>query len=241
MTTASSIISAAYREGQITAIVSSPTTLEQTEALDRLNAILASLFGNEIGVELVPYNIGPPYDETAYTSTYSPVDARLILNLGGAETIKLHPEPYDGARMGIADAGLNLATYNLTLDGNGRTIEGAKTITLSTNGMARQWFYRDDLANWVKNVDLALTDNMPLPEEFDDYFITKLATRLFPRSGIATSQETAMTLAEAKAKMRARYRRKRPANDMPHNFIGSRRNGYGLTQADFNAGRPWRW
>jgi hypothetical protein len=241
VTLASAIISAAYREGQATAIVSSPTTAEQNEALDRLNSIILATVGNQIGQELAPLNMGGSYTEASYCSPYVPADARLILNLSsGAQTLKLHPEPYDGQRLAIADAGNSLSSNHLTLDGNGRMIESSATLTLSTNGLTRQWFYRDDSANWVKLTDLALSDAMPFPEEFNDYFITRLAMRLFPRQGIKTSPETADALVRAERQIRARYRKPRPRDDMPRGLLGSRNRAYGLSTADFNAGRTWR-
>lgn len=239
MTTATSIIQAAYREGQAVAIITSPTSLELSEGLDRLNGVIMSTIGNQVGNDLSPLNIGGTYTQASYCAVYVPENARLQLNLTGAQTFKLHPQPYDGQRLAVADAGNNLATYHLTLDGNGRMIEGASTLTLSTNGLTRQWFYRDDLANWVKLTDLALSDSMPFPEEFDDYFITRLAMRLFPRQGIAASRETADALVRWENQFRARYRKPAPRKDMPRDFV-SRRGG-ALTISDFNAGRAWRW
>lgn len=240
MTLASDIITRAYRRGQITAIVSSQTTLEQAEALTLLNAIIVSSLGQEIGSELSPLNIGGSYDQSSYCSTWTPMNARLVLNLAGATTLNLHPEPYEGAGLAIADAGNSLASHNLILVGNGRNIEGAATLTLSTNGDTRQWLYRGDTANWVKITDLALTDPVPFPEEFDMYFVNRLATEINPQNGVTTAPEVVASMQRAERQIRARYRKPRPRQDMPRNLLASNRGEGGLTQADFNAGRTWR-
>lgn len=240
MTLASEIITRAFRRSQLIAIVSSPSSAEQTEALSLLNPIILAALGNEVGTELSPLNYGGEFDRSALCSFCVPENARLVLNLGAAVTLNLHPQPYEGQRLAIADAGNSLGTHNLTLDGNGRNIEGAATLTLSTNGTTRQWLYRDDTANWVKITDLALTDNMPLPEEFDRYFINKLATELNPQNSVTTTPEVVAAMQEAERKIRARYRKPRPRQDMPRGLLGERRNAFGLTQSDFNAGRTYR-
>lgn len=238
MTLASAIITAAYRETQIIAMVASPTSNEQNEALPLLNQIIMSAIGYEAGSELSDLSIGGPYDQSSYCSTWIPTDARLVLNLGGATTFKLDPHPYAGQRLAIADAAGNLATRNLILSGNGRTIEGATSLTLSTNGDTRQWLYRGDTANWVKITSLVVTDILPFPIEFDSYFVTRLAMRLNPRNGVALTRETAAELQKVENKLRARYRKPRPRQDMPRGMLGQR-GGFG-TIADFNAGNSWR-
>lgn len=240
MTTATQLITRAYRRGQIVMRFTTPDSVLLSEGLDLLNPLILAALGNEIGSELSPLNIGGDWDQSAYCATWVPCNVRLVLNLGGATSLTLDPQPYEGQRLAIADAGANLATHNLTLDGNGRNIEGTATLTLSTSGDARQWLYRDDTANWVKITDLALTDNMPLPEEFDRYFINKLATELNPQNSVTTTPEVVAAMQEAERKIRARYRKPRPRQDMPRGLLGERRNAFGLTQSDFNAGRTYR-
>lgn len=219
MTLASSIISAAYRESNLVAIGSAPTDAENTEALDRLNTIILQSVGNE----LADLAIGGLYDESSYASDWVPANARLVVNQTVAQTFKLAPMPYEGQRLAVADAGNNFASYPLTLDGYGRLIEGATTKTISTNGYSGQWMYRADTANWVRLDVLALTDTMPLPVEFDDYFITRLALRLNPRNGVQLSQESLATLRETESAIRARYRTPRPQQDMGTlGLLGSR-------------------
>lgn len=240
MTLASDIITRAYRTPNIIPLVSTANTNQQAEALPLLNEQILSALGFEAGSELSDLNIGGTYDQSAYCSTWVPCNARLVLNLGGETTLKLDPEPYEGQRLAIADASGNLATFNFILDGNGRTIEGASTLTLNTNGETRQWIYRADTANWVKITDLIASDTMPLPQEFDGFFVKRLAMELSPSYGQSLAQETIASLNRIEGKLRARYRKPRPRQDMPHGFLGTRRHSFDLTQNDFNVGRTGR-
>jgi hypothetical protein len=236
----SAVITAAYRKGQIIAKVSTPDTTEQAEALAMLNPIILSSVGFEAGEDLADLNIGGTYDQSAYCSTYVPANARLVLNQTAARTLKLDPQPYEGQRLAIADASGNLATYNLILDGNGRKIESSATLTLSTNSDSRQWLYRADTANWVKITALVAADSLPFPQEFDQYFVNRLATELNPQNGVTTAPEVVASMQKNEAKLRARYRKPRPQQDMPSGLLGSNRGAYGLSVSDFNAGRTWR-
>lgn len=229
MTLASEIISRAYRESNITAIVSSPSTAEQTEALNLLNPLILSVIGNEVGEQLHDINIGGSYDQSQFCSSWVPENARLVLSLGSTRTFSLHPDPYEGQRLAMADVAGNLATANLVLTGNGRKIEGATSLTLSTNSMTRQWLFRADTANWVKITDLLASDQMPFPEEFDDYFVTRLSMRLNPRNGVSTAQETAEAMQRAERQLRARYRRPRRQQETgAKGLMGQRNNGFGV-------------
>lgn len=226
MTTAAEIITAAYRETNLVALVATPSTNEVTEGLARLNSIILSTIGNEAGSELRDLNIGGAFDQSFRLNQWVPADARLICNLGAGRSLALHPEPYEGQRLAVADASANFATHNLTLTGNGRTIEGVASLALNTNGLNRQWLYRADTANWVKISSLASLDTMPLPAEFDDYFIVSLALRLNPRHSAKTTQESMLALDRQRQQIRARYRRPRPVQDLgTYGFMGQRMSG----------------
>lgn len=212
MTLASAIIADAYRESNLVALVSSPSTLEQTEGLNRLNPLILSCVGNEAGQELRDLNIGGQFERQI--GEWVPHNARLVLNLAAAKTLKLHPRPHEGQRLAIIDAGGNLATRNLTLNANGRLIEGSATLVLNANGMGRQWMYRADTGNWAKISALAASDQMPFPQEFDDFFVTALAMRLNPRHSASMTKESLAVMERQRQQMRARYRRPRPPQDM---------------------------
>lgn len=227
MTLASSIIAAAYRENNVVAKVGAPDSLELAEGLALLNSLILSVLGNEVGKELHDIAIGGAYDQSQFVSSWIPENVRLALNLAAARSVSAHPRPYEGQRMAIVDAGNNLASRNLTISGNGRLIEGTTSVTLSTNGLARQWMYRGDTGNWVRVSALASSDEMPFPVEFDDYFQTRLAMRLNPRHSAATAQETIAALKRAETQLRARYRRPRGQQDLgTPGLLNSNRDGF---------------
>ena len=64
MTTVSQLITDAYRESNLIAVNSSPTSPEQTEALRLLNRVVKSLFGNEMGDPLDTIPLGKGNTQT---------------------------------------------------------------------------------------------------------------------------------------------------------------------------------
>lgn len=215
MTTISQIISDAYRETNLTAVGVDPTSAEQTEALRLLNRVILALFGYELGEPLYPMalgqgNIDTPDNVPRYMDDiiefYPPENTRLQCNLESAKTINLPPQPRDGSRFAVVDNSGNFSTYNLTINGNGRLIEGADSIVLNTSGEQSQWFYREDTGNWAKLATLAIDDDSPFPEEFDDFLILKLALRINTRNGSALNPESQLILQQSVNKFVSRYR-----------------------------------
>ena len=107
--------------------------------------------------------------------------------------------------MSILDPFGRLNTYPVTIDANGRTIEGSATLTLDTNGLSREWFYRADLGNWVAISSLVETDEMPYPADFDMFFITYLAMRLNPRYGRMMDEQSQAVFRSERKKFVSRY------------------------------------
>lgn len=229
MTTATSLIQSAYREGNLIAVSKSPSIDEQTEALERLNRLVKGVYGFEVGENLrdwlapSPQRTAPiaanypqfpwPDDLTSTVSSniwpYPPRNRRIVWG-GVTATIYFPENPMDGSRMavvqgsGAGDSGAPGAT--LTLDGNGRTIEGANTKVLTDPVTAAAWLYRADLGDWTAVVDMALTDQCPFPSEFDDFFIITLMKRLAPRYGKVMSNESLELATRALSALKARYR-----------------------------------
>lgn len=222
-TTASDILVAAYRESNLTGVGRALTSAQETEGLTILNGLLPATVGQEIGQELSDLNIGGEYED--YFWEYVPQNVRLVLNIGSPRTLKLHPRPYNGQRLAVADAGETLGTSSLTLDGNGRLIEGDPTIILDESGMVREWIYRADLGQWLRLDSLELTSDMPFPREFDDYWSILLAMRLNPRHGRELAQSSATWLQSMASRLEARYRRPRDQQDWGSlGLLGQRRN-----------------
>lgn len=244
MTLVSEIIKAAYRESNLIALAATVSSNQSTEALNRLNPLVLSTIGNEVGDNFQDITIGGDYDQSSLVGTWLPDNARLLLNLTAAKAYDLDAYPYDGQRLAVVDVGSNLATYNVVLSGNGRLIEGAASLTLNTDDLARQWMYRRDTGNWVRVTTLTTGDELPFPSDFDDYFITMLAMRLNPRYGQELHPATLESLRRSRSQLRARYSNPREIEpDLDTRGFLSDTTVYGhYGTHDFNTGRfyPWR-
>lgn len=259
MTTTYDIIVDAYRQSNLIAIGVEPTQIQETEALRYLNRIVRSVFGNEAGENLEAFPLGnnnvnapagyPWYNNTPGGDFFMPLNKRLMCNLTDDTIIYLHPKPEDGARVGVVDVSSNFATNTLTLSGNGSRIQGSPSLSLTVNGTVGEWFYREDLGNWMKVLNLGILDPFPFPTEFDDMFILLLAFRLNPAYEREFDEQSAVILRRAKTQFQARYH-----NDIPiqselalirtsrmtgDRDMWSRWWGYYDPQYTFNFGKPW--
>jgi hypothetical protein len=242
-TLASSIITDAYRESNIIPMGNTPTTNQQTEALGRLNTLLHSTLGNEVGDALYELIIGGSNSQAELLNDYIPDNTRLVLNLAAATTFKLDPYPFEGQRLAIVDVLGNLATYPLTLSGNGHQIEGVSSLVLSTNSYTGQWIYRGDVGGWVKFSTLLLTDQIPFPTRFDDYFITMLAMRLNPRYGQSMAPESLEALKRARSQIRSFYHAYvEVRSDLDtRGYLSDPRGYWSVEDSDFKTGKPFSW
>lgn len=216
MTLVSQIISDGLRESNLIAVSASPTTAQQTEALNRLQALVLSCLGNEAGYILEDWNIVsstsitrpsglPVASANLATFTVWP-NSRLFCNLTEAVELDLDPQPQDGQRLSAIDVAGNFGTYNFTLNPNGRKIQGTTSnLILSANDDSGQWLYRSDIADWVLIDTLAAGSEMPFPVDYDDYFVTMLAMRLNPRYGKALSELTKARLDQQTEQISRRY------------------------------------
>lgn len=241
MALVSDIIRRGYRRSNLVPLAQVALNANQlTEGLEHFNGVLLSALGNDIGAELRDLNVGGANDMSQYATEWIPDCARLVLNLSGGRTMKLHPCPYEGQRLALIDVAGNLGANNLTLDGNGRKIEGVAALVLNANGIDRQWLYRADIGDWVKITALVAADTFPLPLEFEDYFVTQTAVRLNPQYGQALPDQVALSLKEAERRISARYRRPQPVQDSGSlGLLGQNRAAFGQGINDFYAGRTW--
>lgn len=220
MTTVSQIITDAYRQSNVLPIGSTPTTDQQTEALRFINRIVKSTIGNEAGDQLEAFPIGrhdisrpagyPWWNTVPDNNWFVPKNYRLIFNIEEPVPIYLHPDPDDGSRFGVIDVSETFATNNVTIHGNGRLIEGGDTLVLNQDGYDAEWFYRGDLGDWKKYAPLALNDEFPFPEEFDDFFITLLAIRINPAYGVQLDAQSKMIFDRSSRQLKARYNQEVP-------------------------------
>lgn len=224
MTTATELITQALRESNVIPIGTAPSTAQLNEALPRLNNYIESLFGTKLGEFFFMDWPVPPRQTSPVNARYplAPADTKLPRNVWPylpnnvrivaspteATTIYLPRKPNDGARIGLADVG---STADLTIDANGRYIEGVAVLTLTpADDAPREWFYRADLGTWQRRAPLALTDESPFPAEFDDLLVTGLAIRLGPRFGKRPPQETAITNQRMERRLKQRYKQLMP-------------------------------
>lgn len=240
MALASDIITAAYREGNLIPVGKTPTAAQNTEALAQLNRLKSGILGYKMGENLQDWMVPQPqrtapvaanfpqmpgfdpnsfspfntFDNSIYP--YPPNNKRIVYG-GTAQTVYFPEKPNPGGQMALVQssgAGDGGQTGDiLTLNGNGRTIQGSKTQTFVFNSGAgsspfapERWFYRDDLGDWVSVNDMLIGDTMPYPEEFDLFFICALAKRLAPSYGKIIAQETIETALQHEAAFLARYR-----------------------------------
>lgn len=215
MTLVSTIISDAFRQSNLLALGVSPTTAQSDEALRYLNRIVKGVFGKEAGENFTSMPVGranisrpsgyPWYNDVPDSDWFVPENVRLVFNLENSLDIYLSPRPDDGARFAVIDPAGNLATYPVTVYGNGRLIEDVESIVLNTDGYSGEWFYRADLSTWKLYSPLLTSDTFPFPEEFDDFFITLLAVRLNPSYGASLDEQSDMMMKRAQNILRARY------------------------------------
>ena len=214
MTTIAQIITDAYQANNLIALSVIPSAAEQDKALRYTNRLFKSLFGNELGDQLTDAVLsdgGITYPDYAisYPTTNFVVRAntRLINKTTASVTFYMPLNPQPGSRVSFIDITGTLATYPLTANGSDRLIESVTADkTLNVNFEADDWFYRDDLASWQKISSLALTDDFPLPEEFEELFITLLALRLDATLNVALAEEVGYVMKQMVRKLRARYR-----------------------------------
>lgn len=216
MTLISTIIQDAYREGNINAIGVVPSAVQLEEGLTLLSRLRKSVLGTEAGVPLSPIIVGrngitrpsgyPWYDSVPdVTDWFVPDNSQLVLNLTTAQTVYLSPEPEDGARFAFIDKSGNLATRNLTVNANGRTLGGSASTVFSTNSLDKEYFYRADEGDWKLIEPLEAADEWPYPEEFDDMFVIGLAMRLNPRYEISINPQSVEQYRRTSRMFKARY------------------------------------
>lgn len=219
----SAAITDAYREGNLTALGDTPKTAEFTEGLSILNRFWTWLRGHQLGEAFQDWQYPPPANQVTVPETLIlqsdpalgpyqnlPNQNSRVLATVTAPAIFYFPQnPSDGARMAWVDIGSS--AVQVTLNGNGRLIEGNLTLVVTSatqlNGLS--WFYRADLASWQRlptAAGFALTDNLPLPPEYDDLFVIYLSLRLQPRNAQEANAITTELYKQLMARLRAQYR-----------------------------------
>ena len=238
MSLISSIITDAYRECNMLPLGRAPSVNQATEALRLYNQLLATIYGSDAGESLVDWPLGGfgqdepqlPQQPTLDMLQRPDINSRLIATNPAPIRVYLTPQPQDGSRYGIVDPFSRLAAFPVTLDANGRVIEGAPTLALSTNGLDREWIYRADLGAWLRVSNVLATDDNPFPTKFDTMFIVMLAIRLSPRYGRAMTDESISALKTVRRDFVARYLQSAPLSrgrEISWPFMSKQSYGFG--------------
>lgn len=244
MTLVSQIITDAYRATNLIAVGKEPNIPQAAEGLRYLERLIGSVYGNEAGEDLKDWPLGNFGRNVNFVIPapaaliYPTINSRLLALSTGALTVYLPVNPSDGSRIAISDPFSRLSVYPVTLDANGRAVEGATSLVLNTNALNRVWFYRSDLGNWVRITGITATDEMPFPTEFDDFFVFMLAVRINPAYGKTIPPEISALLKRAKNNFVNQYLQSAPLEqntDLAFPTRQSYNNGWGYPGYDSNA------
>lgn len=214
MTTVYQIIVDAYRVCNLIPVGVAPTQQQEAEGLRYLDRIIKSVLGHEVGEEIETKNLGSssmdyPNSFTQWDSSSTivvPENVKIMCNFEAAREVWLDPSPYMGSRLAIQDVAGNFSTYNLTVHGNGRLIEGQTSLVLNTDSTNTEWVYDNEQGNWLKITNLTKFDNLPFPSKFDDFFIISLAYRLNPAYSRQFDPQTDRMLRRAERQLTSTYR-----------------------------------
>ncbi len=226
MGTASEIVLDAFRVGNLVPLDATTgipvvAPVQEAEGLKLLNKYIDSLYGLELGEfnfdwPVPPTNTSPvparyplfPRSDALKTNVwpYPPGNVRLLLNLVADTTIYLPQSPDDGARIEVINIG-DGTTYNLTIEGSTRLVEGAASVTdTPANFNTRRYLYRADLGDWTVISTLISTSASPLPELYDDLLSIGTFQRLAPRYGRSMAPETVDEKARLMRRLKTQYR-----------------------------------
>ena len=212
MTTCLQIVTDALRESNLIPVGEVPDAPQAAEGMRRLQVIVSSVFGNDVGERLESWICGSIPSNPGWSSSqwqYLYGDYRVYVNTNAAQTLYMPASPQDGDRIALVDVNGNFATYNTTLNPNGKRIENSTSnFVANTNNFNRTWIYDAEPGNWKRVSDLSLTDAFPFPNAVEDAFVTSLALRLNPRYGRSLAPETQVAMLRSMSQLKARYRRK---------------------------------
>lgn len=233
MATAQETIVTALQALRILGAGQQPDTAKNQYCLRQLNSYLAQLAGFSGSLAFVNKRL-----DSAFELSVGYPAANLQCIAGRSVTLPKGdgaPVP-DGMRVKVVDAAGTAATSNITISRNGWKINGsAADYTISTNGGSASLMFRADLGDWKLVADLALGDDLPFPEDFDEAVALNLSRRL-TLYGQSLSRDDEKRADMGAKRIRARYA-KPPAAvfDPAVSAIGGER-GVGMSLSDFENG-----
>lgn len=242
MTLVGTIIEEAMRESGLITELQHPTPTQNARALERLQSLVSGVYGYDVGEKLSDWPVGTVglHEHTSWSELdwkYPIQNSRLVLAHATPQIVYLPDDPENGARIQLIDLRGALATYPVTLNANGRLIEGQPVLVLNTANLNCKWMFNADTSDWALVEGLTAVSEMPFPIEYDDYFIIKLAARLDPRYGRSLSELSVARISELQERLSADYRQTRP---MPAP-LAVRRNTERNSRVYDGVGRRGRW
>lgn len=197
MATANDIIARALKLLGVGADGEPISASDAVDGLVALNALLDSLPANGVGSPLTPINVSEGHDSSG--------NEALFVASGGVR-ITLPEMPIDGMRVQVVDVGGAFGVAPVTLERNGRLLEGAaNNATLSDVGLNRTWLYRADLGDWRRIGSLTATAQIPYPSRFDEAIAAQLAAKLAPTYSVPVTGDLAEMIASGRQAMAAAY------------------------------------
>jgi hypothetical protein len=197
------VIERAFRIHGTLAAQASPTAADAAMGLTAFNALKRSWFGTLIGPRLGPISCSGTSGQAENGGEYQ-------IPGGAAFTLTAPLNPKSGARFGVVDAGLAWTTYPLTVQPNGRLMNGAAVnTTIATAGQNTRWWFRGDTANWTPEADFAsLTAAIEFPDPVIAYMPYMLAVSIAAELGADVRQEVAFAAGEGRAVLARTYGRR---------------------------------
>ncbi len=151
MTIAADIIRFAFREGDLLQAESRPTATQETEALERLNRMVQSTYGSEMGEELTDWPVPAPQRTASEAANYPQLPypqgldgITLSSPLANSPTLNIYPYPPANSRIVFGSVtntvwfpeapndGSRMAVVQGSGAGDGGV--GGATLTLDGNG-----------------------------------------------------------------------------------------------------------
>lgn len=248
MTIVSQIITDAHRESNLIALGRTPSAAQQAEAFRRLQNIVDSVMGGEVGELLNNWPLGNYGRDTisrvnadTQVIQHPMINARLIAVNEDPIELQFPVNPSPGSRMAILDPFNRLSQVPVTISGNGRPIEGQLSQTLNVDGTNRSWLYREDLGGWVRLTDLDIDGEFTFPSEFDDYFVISLGMRINPRFGATLDAQSLARLKEVKRDLQNNYLQSAPLQINPEISFPTMQSYNNWADAWFGGGSTGAW
>ena len=221
MTAASALVTQVYREGNLVGLTAAITTEQATEGLNLLNDYLDSLLGFELGEFNFDWPVPPATtsptparfplfplgrDLPSNVFRFPPSNVRILMSLTADTTIFLPQDPNDGARILLINL-VSTSTFSLTIQGNGRLVKSAASITeLATALNGQTLLYRADLGGWQLITTLVAATESPLPKLYDRLLVLGTFIFLAPRYGKELPPTQNLSYRRLLKRLKAQYR-----------------------------------